>query len=57
MLAFDIETTGLDSRKHAITTVALYGEVGTEHVDVVLNFARDGLEVNTKSDNRHDDNL
>ncbi len=45
MLAFDIETTGLDVRKHAITVVAFYGIAGNEKVDIVLNFARDGLEV------------
>ena len=45
MLAFDIETTGLDASKHAITVVALYGTVGNEKVDLVLNFARDGIEV------------
>ena len=48
MLAFDIETTGLDKTKHSITVVALYGTVqgpdGPETVDAVLNFARDGID-------------
>lgn len=50
MLAFDIETTGLDAEKHSITVVALYGDVpgpgGPRRVDTVLNFARDGAEPN-----------
>lgn len=51
MLAFDIETTGLDPTKNTITVVALYGTVPNstgkdprKHIDQVLNFARDGLE-------------
>ena len=50
MLAFDIETTGLDAAKHSITVVALFGDIpgadGPTRVDLVLNFARDGMEPN-----------
>lgn len=46
MLAFDIETTGLDKSTHAVTVVSLYGSIGQIPVDTVLNFARDGVEPN-----------
>jgi hypothetical protein len=46
MLAFDIETTGLDMEKHTITVVALYGDVpgAAGRVDTVLHFGRDGAD-------------
>lgn len=46
MLAFDIETTGLNMKKDTVTVVALYGTVAADDdpVDMVLNFARDGKE-------------
>ena len=44
MIAFDIETFGLDPLQHDITVVAMYGTIlddGGPLVDIVLNFQKD----------------
>lgn len=46
MLAFDIETTGLDRYKDSVTVLCAYGSVGSRQVEAVFNFARDGKEAN-----------
>lgn len=42
MLAFDIETTGLNKHTDEVTVVCMYGTVGGQHIEQVFNFARDG---------------
>jgi uncharacterized protein YprB with RNaseH-like and TPR domain len=44
MLAFDIETTGLDKDCHDVTVVCMCGDVGGVRVEKVFNFARDGRD-------------
>lgn len=49
MLAFDIETTGLDPKTDEVTVVCMYGEVGGAHIERVFNFARDGPAQHAKA--------
>lgn len=49
MLAFDIETTGLNKQKNEVTVVCMYGQIKGENVQLIFNFARDGvIEHSTK---------
>lgn len=49
MLAFDIETTGLDKDIHDVTVVCFYGELHGKHFEQTFNFKRDGFAAHAEA--------
>jgi len=49
MLAFDIETTGLDKHVHCVTVVCFYGELRGKHFEKSFNFKRDGFDAHAEA--------